>query len=116
PGELTMRRPLLIAFFLAAGCGLATAPAAAQSWGHNSGHGHQRGVSDWAPSAFDWRAQLDRPGDYRGDAFWDAGRDACHARWRDQRHRVGWQARRDYRALAGYGHTRGRYGRAYGYG
>ena len=109
-------RPFPIALILAAGCVLAAAgPAAAQSWGHNSGYGHHRGGSNWAPSAFDWRSQLDRPGDYRCDAFWDANRDDCGARWRDQRRRVSPQARRDYRALAGYGGNYG-YGRSYGYG
>jgi hypothetical protein len=108
-----MRRPFLTVLILAAGCALAAAPAAAQSWGHNSGQGHHRGGSNRAPSAFDWRSQLDRPGDYRCDAFWDASRTDCDARWRDQRRRVSPQARRDYRALAGYRHNDGRYGRAY---
>ena len=113
-----MRRPFPIrsALILAAGVALAAAPAAAQSWERNSGYGHQRGGSNWAPSAFDWRSQLDRPGDYRCDAFWDANRTDCGARWRDQRHRVSPQARRDYRALAGYGGNHGRYGHAWGYG
>ena len=111
-----MRRPSLTSLILAAGCALAASPAAAQSWGHNSGYGHQRGGSNWAPSAFDWRSQLDRPGDYRCDAFWDANRTDCGARWRDQRHRVSTQAQRDYRAVAGYGGNHGRYGHAYGYG
>ncbi len=110
-----MRRPILTALILAAGCALAAAaPAAAQSWGHNSGYGHHRGASNRAPSAFDWRSQLDRPGDYRCDAFWDANRTDCGARWRDQRRRVSSQARRDYRALAGYGRNDG-YRRSYGY-
>jgi hypothetical protein len=109
-----MRRPLLTALIVAAGCALAaSAPAAAQSWGYNSGHGHHRGVSNWAPSAFGWRSQLDRPGDYRCDAYWDANRTDCGARWRDQRARVSSQARRDYRALAG---DRGNYGYGHAYG
>lgn len=113
-----MHRPFPIrsALLLAVGFTLAAAPAAAQSWAHNSGYGHHRGGSNWAPSAFDWRSQLDRPGDYRCDAFWDANRSDCGARWRDQRHRVSPQARRDYRALAGYGGNHGRYGHAWGYG
>jgi len=115
-----MRRPFFAALILAAGCALAAAPAAAQSWSHNSGYDHHRGGSNWAPSAFDWRSQLDRPGDYRCDAFWDADRTDCGARWRDQRHRVSPRARRDYRALAGYGHNDGRhagsYRHDYGYG
>lgn len=110
-----MRRPLLAsAVCLAVGLMLAAGPAAAQSWGHNGGHGYRVGRSNNAPSAFDWRSQLDRPGDYRCDAFWDASRTDCDARWRDQRHRVSPQARRDYRALAGYGGNRGRYGHAHG--
>ena len=68
--------------------------------------------SNAVPSNFDWRSQLDRPGDYRCDSFWDANRDDCGARWRDQRHRASPQARRDYRQLAGYGDR----GRGYGYG
>ncbi|MCS6627453.1 BA14K family protein [Roseibacterium beibuensis] len=113
-----MRRlsPIRSALFLAVGCALLAAPASAQSWGYNSGYGHQRVGSNWAPSAFDWRSQLDRPGDYRCDAYWDANRTDCGARWRDQRHRVSPQARRDYRALAGYGGNHGRYGQAWGYG
>ena len=99
-----MRRPIVTALILAAGFVLAAGPAAAQHRGHNSGH---RAASGYAPSAFDWRSQLDRPGDYRCDAFWDANRTDCDARWRDQRHRVSYQARRDYRALAGYGGNSG---------
>ncbi|MGZ9099085.1 MAG: hypothetical protein ACXW3O_05220 [Brevundimonas sp.] len=113
---------------LAAGLTLAAAPAAAQSWGgtydggyrsgdgyrsYDSGYGY-RG-SNAAPSNFDWRSQLDRPGDYRCDAFWDASRTDCGARWRDQRRRVSPQARRDYRELAGYGYGQNRSDR-YGYG
>ena len=99
-----MRRPIVTALILAAGFVLAAGPAAAQHRGHNSGH---RAASGYAPSAFDWRSQLDRPGDYRCDAYWDANRTDCGARWRDQRHRVSPQARRDYRALAGYGGNSG---------
>jgi len=121
---------------IAAGLALAAAPAAAQSWGgtYDSGyrsdgsrsydshygarsyeddHGHRR-RSNAAPSTFDWRSQLDRPGDYRCDQFWDAGRDDCGARWRDQRHRASPQARRDYRQLAGYGDHGWAYGQGYG--
>lgn len=111
-----MRRPLLAVLILAAGCMLGASPLAAQSWARNSGYGHDRGGSSRAPSAFDWRSQVDRPGDYRCDAFWDASRTDCHARWRDQRHRVSAQARRDYRRLAGYGLNEGRYGRSWGHG
>jgi hypothetical protein len=125
------------ALIAAAGLTLAAAPAAAQGWGgtydggfrvgdgyrtYDSGYGQQvyqggygyRG-SNAVPSNFDWRSQLDRPGDYRCDQFWDASRTDCGDRWRDQRHRVSPQARRDYRQLAGsggYGHDHGRYGHA----
>jgi hypothetical protein len=107
----------------------ASTPVLAQSW--NEGYGYAYGNSGYhggydpdggryytprwgsnsAPSNFDWRSQLDRPGDYRCDRFWDAGRDDCGDRWRDQRRRVSSQARADYRALAGY-----RYGDGYGFG
>ena len=78
------------AALVTAGLALAlAAPAAADPRRHrNSGYGHERARSNWAPSAFDWRSQLDRPGDYRCDAFWDANRNDCGARWRDQRHRT----------------------------
>lgn len=121
---------------LAAGLTFAAAPAAAQGWGgaydhryrsYDDGHGayrsHDQGYgsrrSNAVPSTFDWRSQLDRPGDYRCDQFWDASRTDCGARWRDQRHRIGSGARRDYRDLAGYGHGHGygqrRYDQQYGY-
>ncbi len=130
-----MVRFVLIA---AAGLTLAAGPAAAQSWGgtydsgyrsgdayraydngygqhsYPGGQGYRR--SNAVPSNFDWRSQLDRPGDYRCDAFWDVNRTDCGARWRDQRHRVSPQARRDYRALAGYSGNDGRYGRAWDHG
>lgn len=82
---------------------------------YGDGYGYRR--SNAVPSNFDWRSQLDRPGDYRCDQFWDASRDDCGARWRDQRHRASPQARRDYRELAGYGYGGGGYGQGrYGYG
>lgn len=125
-----MRR---FALLLAAGLTVAAAPASAQTWGgtydgrysySDSRYGAHDGYSysrrsDWnaAPSNFDWRSQLDRPGDYRCDAFWDANRTDCGAGWRDQRHRVSPQARSDYRELAGYGRDGYGYGyRDYGYG
>ncbi|MFN3669017.1 MAG: BA14K family protein [Brevundimonas sp.] len=81
---------------------------------YGDGYGSRR--SNAVPSNFDWRSQLDRPGDYRCDQFWDASRTNCGDRWRDQRHRVSPQARRDYRDLAGYsggyGYGHGRYGHA----
>lgn len=125
---------------LTAGLIFAAAPAVAQTWGGtydsgyrsdghrswDSGHGqrsYQGGYGDRgsnaAPSGFDWRSQLDRPGDYRCDQFWDANRTDCGAGWRDQRHRASPEARRDYRQLAGYGYGHSGYGRGYatrGYG
>lgn len=83
-----------------------------RSHGYGDGYSYRR--SNAVPSNFNWRSQLDRPGDYRCDQFWDANRDDCGARWRDQRHRASPQARRDYRQLAGYGGYGNRHGR-YGY-
>lgn len=75
---------------------LVAAPAAAQSWGgYNSGH----------RSGGDVRSQYDRPGDYRCDAFWDANRDDCGARWRDQRSRTSWNAGRRDRSSYGHGYS-----------
>lgn len=86
---------------------------------HSDGYSARR--SNAVPSNFDWRSQLDRPGDFRCDQFWDANRDNCGARWRDQRRQASPQARRDYRELAGsgrdgYGHGRYGYGYRRGYG
>lgn len=114
-----MNRSVLI---LAAAVALVAAPAAAQSWSQDHG-GYRPQRSNAVPSNFDWRSQLDRPGDYRCDQYWDASRDDCGDRSRDQRHRVSPQARSDYRALAGYGygpryghsHNRRGYGSAYGH-
>lgn len=124
-----------LALIAAAGLTLAAGPAAAQSWGgtydtgYRGGDGYRSYDSDYGqrsygdgygsrrsnavPSNFDWRSQLDRPGDYRCDQFWDANRNDCGARWRDQRHRASPQARRDYRELAGYGRGDNDYGHGY---
>ena len=125
-----MRRLILL---VSAGLALVAAPAAAQSWGGtyyggysysgsdsraDHGYSHRRD-GNALPSSLDWRSQLDRPGDYRCDAFWDANRSDCGERWRDQRSRVSPQARQDYRQLAGYGrdgHGFDRYGQDGGYG
>ena len=80
---------------------------------HNDGYRARR--SNAVPSNFDWRSQLDRPGDFRCDQFWDANRNDCGARWRDQRRQASPQARRDYRELAGSGRDGSGHGR-YGYG
>ena len=125
-----MRRLTLL---ISAGLVLVAAPAAAQSWGgtydggysysgsdSRADHGYsRRSDSNAVPSSFNWRSQLDRPGDYRCDAFWDANRNDCGERWRDQRSRVSAQARRDYRQLGGYerdGYGHDRYGHDGGYG
>jgi hypothetical protein len=81
---------------------------------YNDGHSPRR--SNAVPSNFDWRSQLDRPGDYRCDQFQDANREDCGDRWRDQRRQASPQARRDYRELAGYDHGRSGYGNRRGYG
>lgn len=69
-----------------------------------------------AQSGWNVRAQYDRPGDYRCDAYWDGNRDDCHERWRDQRRwssqgRPGWGHGDGYRRWtsypAGYGHGYG---------
>ena len=122
-----MRR---FALLLTAGLTVVASPIAAQTWGgtydsrysdSDSRYGEHDGYSynrrsDWnaVPSTFDWRSQLDRPGDYRCDAFWDANRNDCGAGWRDQRHRVSPQARSDYRQRAGYRRDGYRYGDGYG--
>lgn len=68
------------------------------------------GSSDWSVAA-----QRDRPGDYRCDAFWDANRSDCDARWRDQRHRTSYGS-----SSYGYGRDHRDYDRRhddrYGYG
>lgn len=131
-----------LALIAAAGLTLAAVPAAvaAQGWDGTYGGGYRGGEgyraydsgygqpyrqggysyprSNAVPSSFDWRSQLDRPGDYRCDQFWDASRTDCGDRWRDQRHRVSREARRDYRQLAGHGGygSYGGYGYGYNYG
>lgn len=97
-------------FVIAAAASLIALPAAAQSWyGANTGRGHAYS------SGWNVQAQYDRPGDYRCDAFWDANRTDCGARWRDQRHRTSWNA--GYQNY-GYGHAygSGRYGHDNRYG
>lgn len=69
-----------------------------------------------AQSGWNVRSQYDRPGDYRCDAYWDANRDDCHERWRDQRRwssqgHPGWGHGENYRRWtsypAGYGYGSG---------
>ena len=131
------------------GLSLSAAPAVAQSWGgthdpgyrsgehfsldpvgygerpYEGGHGIRR--SNAVPSTFDWRGQLDRPGDFRCDRFQDANRDDCGAGWRDQRRQASLQAwRNDHhphgdshdgsgRGPSGYANQRG-YGAAWNHG
>lgn len=117
-----MRLSVLIAAGFALGLGALAAPAPAAAGGPydnvrvqahgyvNPGYGRQAPRRDQWRSGWNVRAQMDRPGDYRCDAFWDANRTDCGARWRDQRHRAGYAARN-----AGYGY-RQVYGQAsYGY-
>ncbi len=91
--------------------------ASAQSWARDTGYGYSYSHrSNAAPSAFDWRSQLDRPGDYRCDQYWDANRSDCGARWRDQRSRTNY-ARDDGRYGYGSGYSHGSYGYgSYGHG
>ena len=65
--------------------GLAATPAAAQHWqGYDPA---SQGARTWSShgGGYDYNGQADRPGDFRCDAYWDRGRDDCHAAWRDQR-------------------------------
>ena len=58
-----------------------------------------------------YQGQVDRPGDYRCDAYWDRGRTDCDAGWRDQRtasRRSGWRHTASYGGPAVY---YGEYGR-----
>lgn len=75
-----------------------TGPALAQSRVHTS-HGA-------------WVSQYDRPGDYRCDAYWDAGQRDCDAGWRDQRRYSSRGARgpADHAGRHPDGHAHHRYG------
>ena len=118
-----MRHPALLSAALAvAALTLATTPAAAQHYGypdrdHGQVYGHADGYdrTGWGTSSAtrDWRSQLDRPGDYRCDAFWDANRSDCAAPWRDQRRSSGYGwGDQSY----GYGRDYSGYPAAYGHG
>jgi hypothetical protein len=67
-----------LALIAAVATALSSAPALAQSW-RDAPPRYERGVR------YDFHGQADRPGDYRCDAYWDAGRSDCGAAWRDQR-------------------------------
>ena len=124
-----MRRPALMpaALFVAA-LTLAAAPAAAQYYDHGSrdyGRDHDRDYgrdygqarTSWGsvPATAGWRSQLDRPGDYRCDAFWDAHRTDCAAPWRDQRRSSGYGYGYGWNS-PGYGHADPYYGRPAAHG
>lgn len=95
-----MRRSLVL-IAVAGALTVAAGSASAQSWrGYNTGYHSGQSAAV--------RAQMDRPGDYRCDVYWDANRTDCGAGWRDQRHRTSWNAgyghRYDDRRHYGYGH------------
>jgi len=104
---------LAVALAAASFAGLAAStPAAAQ--GYYYGPANQGYGVDYHPPRYshgrgygrhDFNGQADVPGDYRCDAFWDANRTDCGARWRDQR-----------RYNTGYAHGYSRYGHGYGRG
>lgn len=84
-----------------------------RGYGRDYGHASTRWGSTSATAG--WRSQLDRPGDYRCDPFWDASRTDCAAPWRDQRRSRGYGHGYDHGygwANAGHRHT----GRYSGYG
>lgn len=86
--------------------------AAAQSLDHRT----------WSSQGgYGFNGQDDRPGDYRCDRYWDAGRTDCSAAWRDQRpftRRYSSHAHYDSYRGNGYGHGQHGYprGQAYGHG
>jgi hypothetical protein len=117
-----MKRLLIAAAALVAAVAALPTPAVqAQSYGYgayNSGYGYR------APQRRSWGyyrsygGQADVPGDYRCDAFWDANRNDCGARWRDQRsYGQRWNTGYGHGySGGGYGYGGGYYGRGRGYG
>ena len=111
-----MRHPALLpATLFVAALSLAATPVAAQYYGqpvrdHDRYSGHDRSGWGSSPATADWRSQLDRPGDYRCDAFWDASRTDCAAPWRDQ------GRSRGYGWNSPYGQSGSYAGYGYGYG
>jgi hypothetical protein len=116
-----MKAPTAFTLAAALVLGLA-APASAQSWyqgpsrtwssqGYYGGHGYASGYR-----GYDYNGQADRPGDYRCDAYWDAGRDDCGAAWRDQRPFVRPYSSGRYRSGYGYGYGHGYRPQGHGYG
>lgn len=107
-----------------AGSLVVAGPVEAQSWhngpvyggGYNTGYGQPYRPAPRRHYGYDrsFNGQADVPGDYRCDAYWDANRDDCHARWRDQRGRSSYGRNYGYRTSYGYGGWNR--GRGYGYG
>ena len=124
-----MRHPALLpaALFVTV-LSLTASPVAAQYYGHPDadhpvryhgygyGYDHDRSGRSTSSATAGWRSQLDRPGDYRCDAFWDAGRTDCAAPWRDQRRSrdYGWNSagHGQWGQYSGHGYT----DRTYGHG
>lgn len=120
-----MRPAPILAALLLLSAGLSVAaPTQAQAQTYSSygsyrtyeyGYGHEdRAWRRDAHRRYDFNGQADRPGDYRCDRYWDAGRSDCGAAWRDQRP-VRDRAWSDRRWAPDYGHGRpGVYPGAYG--
>jgi len=114
-----------LALIAAVAAALSTAPAVAQTWydapprydhprdgayqGRDAYRPHGRNQTYGSGARYDFNGQADRPGDYRCDAYWDAGRTDCGAAWRDQQP----AHPRRYRA-SGYGFGPSVYPGAYG--
>lgn len=111
---------------LALAAATAPAPVAAQSYGHGYGgydpqpaYGHPYGYKAGCRTSCghpaprrrhhrpSYNGQADRPGDYRCDAYWDAGRADCNAAWRDQRPWTNNSARRVHHYERGYAYGGG---------
>lgn len=69
-----------LAALLAAAFAATAAPVTAQSF-----YGYSHGQGGYNHGRYAFNGQADRPGDYRCDAYWDAGDRDCGAAWRDQR-------------------------------
>lgn len=87
-------------------------PAAAQTW--------EPRTRTWSShGGYGFNGQADRPGDYRCDAYWDAGRTDCGAAWRDQRpfaRQYSSHGRHDAYPRNDYGHGGYGYGQGQAYG
>jgi BA14K-like protein len=105
-----------LALIAAVATALFSVPAVAQTWyepppryDHGAYPGRDSYRSPNYGARYDFQGQADRPGDYRCDAYWDAGRTDCGAAWRDQRP----AHPRRYR-VSGYGSGPSVYPGAYG--